>query len=32
MRLGFSSIEPEHIGPGLEALSRLVERTMKKGD
>jgi GntR family transcriptional regulator/MocR family aminotransferase len=32
MRLGFSSIEPEHIGPGLDALSRLVERTMKKSD
>ena len=32
MRLGFSSIEPEHIGPGLQALSRLVTRSMQKRD
>ena len=31
MRLGFSSIEPERIGPGLEALGRLVTRSMQLG-
>jgi len=32
MRLGFSSIEPVRIAPGLEALSRLVEGSMRKWD
>ncbi len=32
LRLGFSSIEPAHIGPGLEALSRLVARAMTTRD
>jgi GntR family transcriptional regulator/MocR family aminotransferase len=32
MRLGFSSIEPERIGPGLEALSHLVARAMQLGN
>lgn len=32
MRLGFSSIEPERIEPGLEALSRLVARAMQLGN
>ncbi len=32
MRLGFSSIEPQRIGPGLEALSRLVKQTMRNRD
>jgi GntR family transcriptional regulator/MocR family aminotransferase len=31
MRLGFSSIDPERIEPGLEALSRLVNRAMQLG-
>src|SRR3546814_5571501 len=29
MRLGFSSIEPHRIEPGLEALSRLVARARR---
>ncbi len=32
MRLGFSSIEPAQIGPGLQALSRLVAGSMQKRD
>ncbi|MEQ8357255.1 MAG: PLP-dependent aminotransferase family protein [Kiloniellaceae bacterium] len=32
MRLGFSSIEPQHIGPGLETLSRLVEQAERTRD
>jgi len=32
MRLGFSSIDPDRIGPGLEALSRLVGRSMQDLD
>lgn len=31
MRLGFSSIEPERIEPGLEALSHLVARAIQLG-
>src|SRR3546814_5435817 len=32
MRFGFSSIEPQRIEPGLQALSRLVARAMQLGN
>jgi GntR family transcriptional regulator/MocR family aminotransferase len=32
MRLGYSSIAPDKIDPGLEALSRLVDLSLRKGD